>query len=226
MLNTASYPSHPGFTLVELLIALAIGSVVLTGLLGIFETTVKHSNATLNAVRLDQDLRTAMDMISGDIRRAGFWGNAKNNIGLGVNNNPFMTTTTDVTINNAGNCILLSYDKNGDGAIAALGAGDDERYGYRLSGQVLQARLPNAAFSCTSASTTWEDITNPKIITMTGLSFTKDEKSIDLDNSGAGVAALILRSITITLSGQLATDASVSKTLTQQIKIRNDRFAP
>src|SRR6185503_16427844 len=97
----------------------------------------------------------AMQLMSNDIRRAGYWGNAISDINTGANNNPFMAAGTDIAIT-GGNCILFSYDYNNNGTLPTISsASDDERYGFRLSGSTLQTRPPGASFDCSAAASAW-----------------------------------------------------------------------
>lgn len=64
-------PRNGGFTLVELLIALLVGSVVVTGSLAMLDV-VRTSRRTENLrVDLQQNARSAIDMISRDLQQAG-----------------------------------------------------------------------------------------------------------------------------------------------------------
>jgi len=62
-----------GFSLVELLVSLATGLFLLAGVMGIFSATLSSQGSSLKATRLNQELRSAMDLISRDLRRAGYW---------------------------------------------------------------------------------------------------------------------------------------------------------
>lgn len=214
-----------GFTLIELMIALALNALLFTALLTIFMTNLDHYHKTLNRDRLNQQLHTAMSLIASEIRRAGYSANAYSDIGLHQNNNPFVVTgTTDISINAAANCILFTYDHNNDGALPAISAAiDDERYGFRLSGQTLQARPPGSDFSCTASASAWEDMTDPTFIQITALSFVLNSNTI---TTGPGTKGLQMRSIDISITGTLTSDPSITKTLTQHVRIRNDKFIP
>lgn len=65
--------TNAGFSLVELLVSLATGLFLLAGVMGIFSTTLSSQGTSLKTTRLNQELRSAMDLISGDLRRAGYW---------------------------------------------------------------------------------------------------------------------------------------------------------
>lgn len=211
-----------GFTITELLIALAINAVLFIALTSIFLANLDHYHRALNYARLNEDMQIAMTMMSQDIRRAGYWANARNDVGLDQNTNPFMTSTTDVSVNVANNCILFSYDASKDGTIASISSSvDDERYGYRLSGNVLQARPPGAVYSCTA--TDWENITDSNVIEITALTFTLTTNTLNTGPSTRGVA---LRDVDISMTGRLTSNHSFTKTITNHVRIRNDKFIP
>lgn len=213
---------YAGFTFTEILVALTLNAFLFAGLLTIFLANLKHYRQTLNADRLNQQLQMAMFIMTNDIRRAGYWNNAASDVGGTANNNPFMTTGADVTVNGSNNCILISYDKNRDGTLASVSAGsDDERYGFRLQGNVLQARPPGASFDCLAASNAWENMTDANIVQITNLTFTLNTRTI---TTGPGTKGISMRSVDITLTGRLTNDTSVTKTLTQHVVIRNDKY--
>lgn len=224
MLIKHNISKKTGFTLVEVMIALVINLGLFAALMIMFSNILQNNQQTTNANRLYEQLQGALQIISSDIRRAGYWGNAKNDVGLRQNSNPFMTVTTDVSINASNDCILLSYDHNSDGSIPAISSSiDDERYGYRLMNGSIQARPPGAPFDCTASSTSWENMTDPNIITITALTFTPTLTTI---TTGPGAQGITIRSIDITITGKLVSDATVTKTLTQHVRIRNDKFIP
>jgi len=64
--------STAGFTLVELLIVMGIGALLMTGVMTTFTTQNKTYIIQDEVVEGQQNLRVAMDMISGDLRSAGY----------------------------------------------------------------------------------------------------------------------------------------------------------
>lgn len=215
-----------GLSLLELMLALFLGTILLTISAQIFVTGTQHGRETSNAARLYQELRTAMDIMSNDIRRAGYWGSARNDLGSGANNNPFMDANTNISVNGSNNCILLSYDRNSDGSLPAVGTGDDERYGYRLSNQAIQARPASANFSCTAANNSWVNITDPNIVNVTQLTFTLTTKEVDLPTGTTPASKIRLRYVDITIAGQLKNNPAITMTLNQHVRIRNDQYVP
>lgn len=212
-----------GFTLMELIISLAISVVLMSGVLAIFVNMIKHSRGTIEAGRLDRELHSVSALMATDIRRAGYWAQAETS-----SSNPFMVTgSTDLSINGANDCILLTYDHDGDGALPAISGGiDDERYGYRKNGNAIQFRPRGSTFDCTASAANWTNLTDTNAVTITAFNIVKNEDDIDLDGAGPGTEKMTIRSITITITGELANDASVSKTLTQTVRVYNDKYTP
>lgn len=214
---------HSGFTLIELLVALALNVVILLALISVFSSNIAHVNQATNSDTLNQQLEAAMQSMANDIRRAGYWGNAISDIGNGQNNNPFMAAGADVSVP-ASNCILFSYDYDSNGAAPSISASyDDERYGYRLNGQTLQSRPPGASYDCNAAGSAWENVTNPGIVSITSLSFTLNSTTVPV---GGASKTLLLRSVDISMTGQLVGNAAVTKTLTQHVRLLNDKYVP
>ena len=213
-----------GLTFIEVIVALAINVILLSALLAVFSANLNQYNRMQNSNTLNQQLQVALDLMANDIRRAGYWGNASSDIGTGANNNPFMVTgSTDITVS-GGNCILFTYDRSGNGSLATISsASDDERYGFRLSNQTLQARPPGATFACNAAANAWENLTDSTVVQITNLSFTLSSVSVP---AGATTDMMLVRSVAISITGRLVSDTSVTKTLTEQVRIRNDKFVP
>lgn len=209
-----------GFTLLELMIAMSVAMVIMAGTLGVFLAMVKQSRALLEANRLDRDLTNAMSIMVTDIQRAGYWGLASTS-----KTNPFMTTgSTDIAVT-GGNCILFTYDSNGDGSLPGVGTGtDDKRYGYRLSGGAIQYRPVNGSnFTCAAASGTWTNLTDPSVVTISALSFVLTNTAISI---AGGPSTTNLRQVSISMTGQLVKDTALTKTITRTVRVYNDRYAP
>lgn len=211
-----------GFTFTELLMALTINLFLFGALLTAYLANIDHYNETLQTLRLNQQLQTILNIMSNDIRRAGYWANANSDINLATNSNPFMGVGTDLTI--TGSCILFAYDRDNNGVLPSISSGiDDERYGFRLINNAVQARPPGAAFSCAATQTAWENLTDPNLIQITALTFTLNSRTI---TTGPGTQGILLRSVDITITGRLTSNNAITKTLTQRIRLRNDKFIP
>lgn len=212
-----------GFTLAEIMIALIINVIILLALLSIFSANISHVGKSNNMDVLSQQLETSMLLMTNDIRRAGYWSNSSGDIGNGQNNNPFMASGMDVAVT-GGSCITFTYDYDKNGSAAAISStSDDERYGFRLNNQTLQSRPQGGSFACNAAASAWENVTDPTIVQITALSFTLNSTTVPV---GAVTRYLLLRSVDISITGRLTIDNTITKTLTEHVRIMNDKFVP
>ncbi len=201
-----------GLTLIELLVALAINIFLLSALVLVFSNYLHNYNVQFRTNTLNQQMEVAMQVMLNDIRRAGY-----NSAAITSSSNPFTVTgSTDLTV--TGNCITFTYDHNLTGTLPSISStSDDSRYGFRLSGSAIQSRPAGAAFSCAAAASAWENLTDPNIITITALSFTVTSIS------PPSATSVKIRTVTISMTGQLVSDSTITKTLTQTIRVRNDK---
>lgn len=90
-----------GFSLVELMVAMAIGLIVIGAVLALVMAMIRTNNQTIQSTRLTQELRGTAAVITADLQRAGSAENPFNVTGA--------TALGAVLINNAKNCIIYSY---------------------------------------------------------------------------------------------------------------------
>lgn len=164
-----------GFTLLELMVGIVVGLIVIGGAIAIYMIVLTGANYTTREARLNQELRVAMSFIVDDIRRAGFWREARavdfGAPGMDDHPNPFArreqdgSTDTDLEIYPDDPCIMLSYDPTFDD-------GGQQVFGYRLHGGAVQM-LVDPALTSTSAcpDDNWLDLTDPATVLVTALLF-------------------------------------------------------
>ncbi len=70
-MNTEMKMNTAGFTLLELLIALALGLIVLTAVLGVFNSSTLSYNVQEDVAAMQQDVRVSKMFVERDIRMAG-----------------------------------------------------------------------------------------------------------------------------------------------------------
>lgn len=212
-------PRASGFSLVELMISITVGLFVLAGVTAMFAHNVKAGGDSLKMARLHQELQAVMSLMTRDLRRAGYWGNASSSIGSGTpNTNPFtLDAPSQFGSEPAGSCITFSYDRDGDGAVTT-----DERFGFRLNSGAVETR--QSGVDCSAGG--WEDINDTVTTDITSLSFALDTRSADIDGSGPGASRIVVREVTVTLSGRLRNDTGVSRTLQNTVRVHNDFYQP
>ena len=59
-----------GFSLVEMMVALALGLIVVTAVLALVLSIIRSNRQTLQSTRLNQELRATLAVIASDLRRA------------------------------------------------------------------------------------------------------------------------------------------------------------
>lgn len=229
MLNLSRPPhrfSKPtGLSLVEMMIAIVIGLVVVGGVIGIFASAIKSHSDNLKMTRLNQELRVTMNLMTRELRRAGFWGGAKTGE---VNRDP------NINVPAAGGCITFRYDENNNRTSEPT-----ERRGFQLDGSAVDSGT-DTGDGCAGS---WSAITDPAAVVITGLTFTLTATPLDVDGvPGAvpcrpppprafpecppGANSIIpapqtvpVQQIDITLTGRLAGDATVTRTLQGTVRV-------
>jgi len=228
-----------GFTLIEIMIALMLGLIVIGGALSIYISTIRGSTDVTNSARLNYDLDSAMQLMTNDIRRAGYWGGAT--VDSDARSNPFMSATANIQISNytdadavthTNGCIVYSYDSNGNNAID-----ENEYFGFRLDRGAIWTRSTvdvsggDDPTNCTDGDN-WNRIIDENKINIDSLSFTTNHKCLNVNvDTTCAVTALVagdeaieVRQINISITGQVIGDLNVDKTLTSFVKIRNNRI--
>lgn len=107
-----------GFSLVEMMVALAAGLIVVSAVIALLLSIMRANQQTIEATRLTQELRATAEVINNDLRRARGVADPLSVAKL-AGGNPFK----DVTLN--GNCLVYAYDGaiGGDYRVVRLNAG-------------------------------------------------------------------------------------------------------
>lgn len=230
----ASRKLSRGLSIVELLVGVAIGLFLLAGATSMLVSSVTSSRSLLAEARVNQNLRAAADLITRDLRRAGFWENAMagtNASATAATPNPHATIAVSPTNSS------ITYSLARDFAAGRTSVADkdtlaaDEQFGFRLTNGTVQMQVGD-----------WQAITDPSVLTVTALSITPAETGIDVRDSCSkpccdsvsgictatnvasppGCPKLNLRRYDIVLTGQSTKDAAVTRTLRTSVRVRND----
>lgn len=190
-----------GFSLVELLISLLLGSVLLAMVIGLYVTGVSTSASSLKYSRLRSDLQSMISMMETDIRRAGF-GGSDFMVGSGASK----------TIDSSATCIIYSYDHDVTGSL-----NNSNKMGIRLQATDNEIQfgtgvdpLVSNCYSYTGA--TWITLSDKQFIKITTLNFTESITSN---------ASATIRSVQIQLTGELASDSNYSHSINSTVQVRN-----
>ncbi|WP_028455482.1 PilW family protein [Chitinilyticum litopenaei] len=152
-----------GFTLIEILVALAIGMLVIGAAYSYFLSTLRTSSALVAQSRLQQEVRLAAELMQRDIRRAAYRpANA-----AGVNATPLYIGKTSSTLPSA-NCLIYAYyDPDSTTTVRHGGFVWHGNRLYMKKPDSTSAACPNDA---SADSNNWLPISSESTAQITGLS--------------------------------------------------------
>ncbi len=203
-----------GFSLMELLVGMALGLIVMGGAVLLFSSLSQSTSVLVSTNKMQQEIRDVGLVMTRDIRRAGYSGVVPgvdfngdgfpsagqgdfsamlDSIRADVLFNPHFTSSADVKVYDAAgtdDCILFSYNVDGDLPAANTPAAveNDEWFGYRrqvVSGRgVLQMKTAGASPADCSTGT-WATISADQI-DVTSLAFAMTTTEIEIGNLSGG----------------------------------------
>jgi prepilin-type N-terminal cleavage/methylation domain-containing protein len=195
------FKEKKGFSLIELLVAMVIMSVVSLAIYGVFSVSSRSYTTQGVTADVQQSVRAAMEVMLQDIRAAGLDPTSSGNFGIELAEAAKLRFTSDSIDAGIFNGVLDSTNS--------------ERITYVLVGTQLDQIL---------YETTASEDNGPLISDVQNLAFTYFDA--DGNDLGSPVPALQLADIrtinvSITVEEPAGRDGSVSRTLTKQVKCRN-----
>lgn len=212
-----------GLSLVELMVGMTIGLFIVGGASSLFIANLGNSRRILMESQINQNFRSAADLIARDLRRAGYWANSvSGTVATGATNTTTANPYIPVTAGTAQ--ITYSFARDTNNVLDT-----PEQFGFRLNAGVLEMQ--------TSAGV-WQTITSANVVTMTDFSITPVVTSIaagsicqkqcnkgDISAEGTVCPTVTVRDYTIRLRGSSASGPLFSRELTSNVRVRNDQFA-
>ena len=213
-----------GLSIVELMVGITIGLFILAGATMVLTTQLGDNRRLLLEAQVQQDLRTTADMISRDLRAAGYWVRAFSQVwptvGVAAQANPYSTTPIAITGNDTS--VVYSRSLNDE----ATGANfeddvitDNERSGFRL-------KTDTGAIQVQLGQGNWQDLTDPAVVTVSNFNMVINTTRLDLPLNPRGPGGCTLkqavRDVVLTIDMQAAHDSTVRRSLVNRIRLRND----
>ncbi len=232
MLKPAAVPRrHPvparGLSIVELMVGIAVGMFVLAGAAMVVTNQLTDNRRLLLETQIQQDLRAAMDIITRDVRRSGYWSDAYKAVSPTVTavGNPY--TPAGVFATNA-DTLAYTYSHDYDRLIDENNTVDaHEQNGFTLNAtrHTLDVQL---------AAGNFQALTDPDVVRITRFNAAFTTTPVDLPTCAAppcaavnaacgGNSQLLIRSVTLTIEGEAVHDPSVKRSLTSTVRLRNDQ---
>jgi type IV pilus assembly protein PilW len=232
--------THPrsarGWSLIELMLALVLGLLLLTALLQLAAGQVDEQRRLLLESRLTQDLRTAIELVSRDVRRSGYWGDVA--VGVWDSARPTATLAANpyrgAVLNGPSVAPWFGYSYSRDLTEDQVNS-NQEKFGLRLNtaSQVIEWRLSGSAIAPDERDQ-WQALTDPALLRVTRLSIRLEEQRQSLLGycplaACSGQAGCpperIQRRMRIELDAQDTRDSRVQRQLATEARLRNDEVS-
>jgi type II secretory pathway pseudopilin PulG len=219
--------TQSGLSIVELLIGIAVGLFVLAGATMVASNQIADNKRLLLETQVQQDMRTAMDVIVRDVRRSGFSYHADVLQPIGA---PLATPIgyQPAGVMDAANPLLYTYsnlatpadNKTADAAVAADGP---DFKGFRLQDEVIQVQLGLNNFQA---------LTDTGVVRITRFDTREIEDPVALPTcatpgacpglTGCGAPRIVTRYIELEMEGEARHDQRVKRRLVARVRVRND----
>lgn len=221
-----------GLSIVELLVGIAIGLFVLAGATAVVTGQLTDNRRLLLETQIQQDLRAAADLITRDLRRAGYWGNATSRVwpapGAALLDNMYTALWTSAGV---GGRTEYNYSYSNSGPLP-FGTGPEnnvrnaaENYGFALNSAsgTIEMKLGAAP---------WQALTDPNVVRITQFDVQINPQVLTVPCSktcpGGGTACWpqqTVRDVAIVITGQAVHDANVQRSVRSGTRLRNDSIA-
>lgn len=199
-----------GVSLIEFMVGITLGLIVAAGITALAANSLATNTSTTKAIRLNQQLRAAMDMVVQELRRAGHVCAYNAIIGTSTG------YSNGVAVSNGGDTVEYQYEL----CDAARNFLSTEQSGFRLASGKLQKKKNGA----------WTDVTDTTGLTMTSISFCYEPGSASTCLTEPPSAAkltgatnqVVVKNIKVTLLGYITGDSAASRKLVETVMVRND----
>ena len=208
-----------GLSMIELLVGTAVGLIIVAAGTVVVVHNARENQSLVIEARLMQDLRTAADIVSRDLRRAGYWAASASGVraddGSAAVANPYAAITPDTAASDA---ISLSFsrDASENGVVDS-----NEQFGFRLRNSAIELQLGN---------NNWQALTDPATLAVSTFSVEPRTEETSLGRFCAEPCAAgstscpprqQIRSFAIEISGRSTLDASVRRSVRSAVRLRN-----
>jgi hypothetical protein len=207
------------------MVGIAVGLFVMAAATLVVSSQLSDNRRLLLEVQVQQDLRTTADIITRELRRAGGWGAAETavvNPAVGAAS-AVMNANLDMPLNavsGATRSVEFKYKRQD---------GQEGPYGYQLtSSGVIRSKLTDLSG--------YHDLTDLNTLVIEALTIRPNASApvvLPCPNDCPAVAGLGtdycwpsigVRDLTITIRGRAASDASIVREITTQVRMRNDNL--
>jgi type IV pilus assembly protein PilW len=226
-----------GLSIVELMVGITISLFILAGASLVLTTQLDNNRRLLLEAQVQQDLRTAADMISRDVRRAGYWGRAYCNVWPAARddlvNCPVPNPYNQVDRVGTGELVYVrstdaeggaSFNTDDNGVDIGAATRPRERVGFKWN----QA---NGTIDYLVGEANWQALTDASVLRVTQFSMVLNSQVLPVPCADAGCQAqgplcggpltVQSRDLTFTIVARAVHDANVQRSLRENVRLRN-----
>jgi type IV pilus assembly protein PilW len=203
-----------GISLVELMIGMAVGLFVVAGATTLASTQMVENRRLLLETQVQQELRAAADIVTRELRRAGYDSDPQSKVWSAAAGapQPMPNTKTGLVLAQGGDVVTYRYDRPSAPPLTS--------FGYQLSSNTIKQRI----------GATVQDLTDPRTLKVTAFNVALQPVGSEQlacprlcsDGSQDCWPTLALTDAVVTITGQAVSDANVNRTVTSRVRLRND----
>lgn len=215
-----------GFTLIELMIGMIVGLIVLSAVGYAFISSIRSAKDVLNSVKLNTEVSLVTDIITGELRRTGYWPIT------GSGDSDYGTSGEDDLVlypgGSSASCVQYSYFNDSQSPIGKT---------YRAFGWVsgaLGSYLVTSSSSssfpdCSGIDSSWTEFTDPDVLNIENfdlsLSCTEVAGSTAAStycSVAGGSNSILSRVVTVSMAVSMVRDSAWKSSVEEQVKLQND----
>jgi len=208
----------------ELMVALALSAVVTLSMVTLMGNSMNTATRIIKMSQLSDELRNAMSMVSRDIRRANYSANSLycySNSDCGVDG---WANQTAATIE--ANCVIFHLDRDQDGDATTDDAGGFRRQTIAIDGETrgyIEMWVGDESPACDDPpGGDWSPVSDPDLADVTTFGFTLNDITASVVDGNGATVTQHTREIAIIIAGELAADRTITRSIEDSIKVRND----
>ncbi len=203
-----------GLSLVEMMVGVAVGLFVVAGAATVASTQMVENRRLLLETQVQQDLRAALDIITRELRRAGYdtYPESKVWSAAAAASQPNPNSKAGLILGLGSDVVTYRYDRASAPPLV--------NFGYQLDAYTIKQRI----------GANVQDLTDPRALKVTAFNVVLQAVGSEqlacpklcTDGSQDCWPTLALTDAVVTITGEAVSDASISRTVTSRVRLRND----
>lgn len=221
MLSNVSPRRQRGLTLIELMIALVVGLIVIGAVITFTVSTIRAYGQNIASTKLTQELRTSMNVMVRELRRAGFDAGSVSRTMTGTSPSNFNT----VAVN--GSCVTYQYDR-GDVTGATPSGSEMRALRFNSTAGTIEMKAGAGTVDC-NGTTGWVPVTDPAVVQVTRFTPVIYQTRFCMDigsttpSSGPTVYQIAtgsVRNLGLCLRARMRNDTTVARQIGNVVRVR------